>query len=356
MKTKTLWKIHSLLGLVSGLPLLVIALSGSVLVFKDDLNRILAPERVLVDPPANGEELPLEHRLGILQRELPQHEVTGWALYPEADRADFVYVVAHGTSDWLHVYQNPYTGEILSEPAATESEIMGWLLMLHYTFLAGHLGMAVCGILAVLLCLLGISGFLVYRKFWKSFFTFRWRTSWRFLCGNLHKRIGVVSAPVFLILGFTGAWWNLEHVIEEWGHHHEGEEHEPVVEKRLYATDLPLDRLAEESRATISGFQVNYVSFPWIEGLPVTFYGSFEKQSPLRSPYHSTVAFDAQTGSPLGYSRIDEASVWSQVHDAFEPLHFGTFGGLFTKLLWCILGSAPGFLALSGFVVWIKRR
>ena len=356
MKTKTLWKVHSILGLIAGLPLLVIAISGSILVFKDDLNRFLIPEHVLVDPPADPTERPLEFRLGVLQRELPQYEVTGWAFYDDVDRADFVYVVRHGTHDWLHVYQNPYTGEILSEPAATESEIMGWLLMLHYTFLAGHPGMAICGILAILLCFLGCTGFLIYRKFWKSFFTFRWRASLRLLCGNLHRRLGVVSAPVFLILGLTGAWWNIAHVIEEFGNHSDGEEHEPAMKRRLYATGLPLDRLVEAAHAIISDYQVNYISFPWMEALPVTFYGSFEEQNPFRSPYHSTVSFDAHDGSLLGHTRIDQASLWHQIYDAFEPLHFGTFGGLASRIVWCVLGLTPGLLAVSGFIIWIKRK
>ncbi|MFW6217867.1 MAG: PepSY-associated TM helix domain-containing protein [Verrucomicrobiota bacterium] len=144
MKTKTIWKLHSWLGLLAGIPLLVIALSGSLLVFKDDLNRLLIPGKVFVESRPEG-PLPMAERLAALQEGLPEHEVVGWALYDEPERSDWVYVMAHGDDEWLHVYQNPYTGEILGEPVASDSEFMGWLLELHYTFLAGHVGMAVCG-------------------------------------------------------------------------------------------------------------------------------------------------------------------------------------------------------------------
>ncbi|MFP4070056.1 MAG: PepSY-associated TM helix domain-containing protein [Opitutales bacterium] len=357
MKTKTIWKLHSWLGLLAGIPLLVIALSGSLLVFKDDLNRLLIPGKVFVESRPEG-PLPMAERLAALQEGLPEHEVVGWALYDEPERSDWVYVMAHGDDEWLHVYQNPYTGEILGEPVASDSEFMGWLLELHYTFLAGHVGMAVCGVLAILLCLLGLTGFLIYRKFWKSFFTFRWRTSLRLLGGNLHKRVGVVSAPVFLILGITGAVWNIDHVLHELEHIAEdGGDHEHYkMAERLYADELPLDAMRAASREAIPGFQVNYISFPWEPGVDITFWGSFEGQSSLRGPYHSTVAFDARSGDYLRHSRIDEASVWKQTYDAFEPLHFGTFGGLVTKVFWCVLGAAPGFLAVTGCLVWWKRR
>jgi len=355
MKTKTIWKLHSWLGLLAGIPLLVIALTGSLLVFKDEINAWLIPEKVLVEPQAT--ELPLEGRLDALQHGLPEHEVTGWAFYNEPERADFVFVMERGDNEWLHVYQNPYTGEILSEPTGTTSELMGWILELHYTLLAGHIGMAVCGILAVMLCLLGVTGFFIYRKFWKSFFSFRWRTSLRLLGCNLHKRIGVISAPVFLILGLTGAWWNIDHIVHELEHLAEGEaEHDPVMERRLYATEIPIDSMDAQARETMPDFRVRYISFPWEAGLGITFWGELVDQSPLRSPYNSTVAFDAEAGAYQSHTRITEASLWTQAYDAFTPLHFGTFGSWISRTVWCIFGAAPGVLALSGCFIWWKRR
>ncbi|MDX1679960.1 MAG: PepSY-associated TM helix domain-containing protein [Akkermansiaceae bacterium] len=356
MNTKTLWKWHAWMGLIAGLPLLVIAISGSILVFKDEIDSLLIPELMRVEVPAGADPLPLEERLAVLQRELPDHEVTGWAFYPEPDRADFVYLMEHGDSEWLHVFQNPYTGQLLSQPAASESRLTGWVLSLHYELLAGHTGLLVCGLLGVVLCLLGISGLLIYRRFWASFFTLRWRSSLRLLSGNLHKRIGLVSAPVFLILGITGAWWNLSHIVEEIQHVTSGEEHEVAMQERLYRSDLPLDELAAKTKGALPGLRINYLSFPWEPGVPLTFFGDFEDDGALRSPYHSTASFDAQTAEPLGHQHIRDASAFRQTLDTFGPLHYGTFGGLATRILWCILGSAPAFLALSGFVVWWKRR
>lgn len=357
MKIKTIWKIHSWLGLIAGIPLLVIALTGSLLVFKNELNAWLIPEQARVEPSPDG-PLSLVDRLAALQVGLPSHEVTGWSLGQGPRDADFVYVMAYGHNEWLHVYQNPYTGEILSEPAPLNAQFMEWLLDLHYTLLADHVGMAICGLLAILLCLLGVTGFYIYRKFWKNLLSFRWRTSLRQLSGNLHKRVGVLSAPILLILGVTGAWWNIDHVLHEIEHHAEEDEgHEAYkIRERLYATNLPLDNLAQQARATIPDYKINYIGFPWEPGVNIIFWGSFTGQSSLRSQHHSTVAFDANAGTYVNYSRIDDASTWKQVHDAFEPLHYGTAGGLFTRILWCVCGFAPGFLALSGCFIRWKRR
>lgn len=346
MRRKTIWRIHSWLGLVAGVPLLVIAFSGSVLVFKDELNTLLIPGRVLVEPRERA-PLSLDNRWEALREQLPDHVVVGWVLYPEPDRSDFVYVVERGDRDWRHVYQDPYTGEVLSPPARAQSELMGWILLLHYSFLGGDAGMAVSGGLAIVLCLLGGSGFYVYRNIWKSFFTFRWRTSLRLLSGNLHKRLGVVSAPVFLILGVTGAYWNINEVV----HHISGEHEEPKITGYPYGKKLPLETMREEARGKIADYRLRYIDFPREAGRPVTFYGRFAHANPFRSPYHSTVSFDPETGVPKSHSQIDEASLWRQLVDAFTPLHFGSFGGFVTRVIWCVLGAVPGFLAISGFVV-----
>lgn len=353
MKTKTIWKIHSWLGLLAGIPLVIIAFTGSVLVFKDEINAQLIPDRVIVAPTEAG-ALSLDARISALQTALPEHEVAGIAFYPQPERADFVYVIEHGTDEWLHVFQNPYTTEVLGKPRSTDSELMGWFLELHYTLLAGEIGVAICGVLAVLLCLLGITGFFIYRKFWKNLFTLRWRASARVLTGNLHKRLGVISAPVFMILGLTGAVWNLLHVFEELQHDHHDEV--PPAQHLFYNKGLSFDKMAGEAIDYIPEFNLRYLSFPWEAGRPIRYYGEFIRQSGLRSPYHSTVSFDAETGIYQAHARIDEAPVVHQIYDTFTSLHFGTFGGWVTRVFWCVLGAAPGYLALSGFFIWWKRR
>src|SRR5690606_12571874 len=75
----------------------------------------------------------------------------------------------------------------------------------------------------------------------------------------------------------------------------------------------------------------------------------------LRGPYGSTVSFDAN-GVYQSHDDLRAAGAWRQIVDAFVPLHYGTFGGLPVKLLWCIGGLTPGILAVSGFLIWRSRR
>ena len=73
--------------------------------------------------------------------------------------------------------------------------------------------------------------------------------------------------------------------------------------------------------------------------------------------------FDANDGALKEVTDIRHASLWEKIDDSFELLHFGTFGAVYgrgwdvtVKVLWSLLGLAPGILAFSGFLLWRARR
>jgi uncharacterized iron-regulated membrane protein len=351
---KRLWQFHSWLGLVAGLGLIVIGLTGSLLVFHDELEAALNPKLVTVAPAPAG-RLPASKLLISAERQLPGYSVAGW-LYrlDEPKKADLLYVRKHGSPDWLFATANQYTGEILASPRLGTETFTGWLLDLHYQLLADHTGLLIAGLLALGLFLLGLTGIYLYRDFWKNVFTFRWGRSRRILFSDIHKFVGTTSVAFNLILGFTGAWWNLTHVIGHWIEGH-GDDEKPAAAIRYYAEPLNLDALIADTAQRIPGY-LPRLSLPSDDGgWPITFHG----QAPghfLTGPYGSTVSYDAQTHVFKAAHDIRQAGLWSRIADTFTPLHYGTFGGLPVKILWCLGGLTPGILAVTGFIMWRLRR
>ncbi|MEH2143698.1 PepSY-associated TM helix domain-containing protein [Nostoc sp.] len=45
-----------------------------------------------------------------------------------------------------------------------------------------------------------------------------------------------------------------------------------------------------------------------------------------------------------------------RVFNSFEPLHYGTFGGFATRILYIFVGLAPLVLSITGFVMWWYRH
>ncbi|MBI2514014.1 MAG: PepSY domain-containing protein [Opitutae bacterium] len=350
---KRLWQLHSWLGLIAGLGLLVIGLTGSVLVFRTEVEALAHPALTHVAPAPAG-RLAFDALLASAQRQLPRHEIVGWVVSPnDPARPDLLWMIPHGSTNWHFAPLDPYRGELLGAPRDETSTVTGWLLELHTAFFADHVGLVVTGVLAVMLCLLGVSGVWIYREFWKHIFTLRWGRSARMMFSDLHKFVGITSVLFNLLLGFTGAYWNLTHVI---GEELAGAPEPPPMTRRLYGARLSLDALVADARTRVPGFRANYISLPWVPEGDATLYGAPADAGPFRSPYGSHVAYDPQTGAHKTTHDLRAAGVWAQIVDAFTPLHFGSFGGLPVKLLWCLGGLAPGALALTGFAIWWQRR
>lgn len=350
--TKRLWQIHSWMGLVAGLGLLVIGVTGSLLVFAKELETVFNPKFMRVEQ-VPSERLSLDQLLAAASRELPGYEVAGWLIrHDDPQLADVLYLIRHDTDQWRVGILDPYTGEILATPREYTATLTGWLLELHYQFFADHAGMIITAVLAVLLCGLGVTGLWLYREFWRNFIRLRWRASGRIFFSDLHKTVGISSVAFNLVLGFTGAYWNVTHVVGEWVN---DEHDQPKVVGRMYGDAISLESIVAEGEHRIPGFRANFISLPNEAGAPITLWGKVKSSNPFRGTYGSTVVFDAQNGAFKQASDIRKAGLWAQFVDMFEPVHYGNFGGLPVKILWCAGGLAPGILGVSGFLIWWKR-
>ncbi|EKE71086.1 PepSY-associated TM helix domain-containing protein [Gallaecimonas xiamenensis] len=346
---RTLWKWHGYFGLAAALPLFLIALTGSLLVFKAEIDGLLMPEVVQAAAP---ERLPLNQLVRQAQGALGDHEILGWQPAEAPGQADRIYVAKMGTYDWQKAFIDPSNGQLLSPPVSTIHYLTDWLLEFHYTFLAGPVGIAVGALVSLLFLALGVTGVILHRHFWKTFFTLRWGKSLRLFLSDLHKMLGISGAPIFLVLGFTGAWWNIDHLLHE---ALEPDHSEFKLTHRYYRSDLDFDAMLSEARQALPGFEATYIRFPDKSFPGIHLFGHQVQASSLRSLYGSIASFDDQSGQRTGLLDVTEAGVIYQFEDTFKPLHYGTFGGLVTRVLWCIVGFFPCLMALSGYLMWRKR-
>lgn len=350
---RRLFLLHSWLGLIAALGLLIIGLTGSFLVFREEIDAVWSPDKIVVAPQAEG-RLPYDELLTKVKSAFPGYVISGWSVATRPDRSDLFYMVKENTNQWVFVTANPYTGTVLTEPTSSRSTFTGWILELHYSFFADHAGLLIAGLIAVLLCLLGITGIWLYRGFWKTLFTLRWDRSLRIFFSDAHKLVGITTVVFNLILGFTGAWWNLSHLI---GHLVE-EEHEedPIITRTYQAENFSVDKALTAADAKLPGYRAGYISFPTKPEDNVMFWGRVEPLGALQGPYGSVGTIDKDTSEIKDLTDIRQAGLWAQILDSFTPLHFGTFGGLPVKILWCLGGLAPGILGVTGFLMWRLRR
>jgi uncharacterized iron-regulated membrane protein len=128
---------------------------------------------------------------------------------------------------------------------------------------------------------------------------------------------------------------------------------EPVSKVLKDRSTKPLTEILERANAVLPDAKLTYINFPASpEGV---FQTNF--QLPEEHQLHrSRVYLDRYTGKVLKVRNSRSLGLGDQVLDSFTPLHYGTFGGLFTRILYVFVGFAPLILSITGLTMWWHRR
>jgi uncharacterized iron-regulated membrane protein len=351
---KKLFKWHSVIALIALIPLMVIAITGSILVFKVELDTWLMPEHMAVTVENSASRKNLNTLIHLVESKHRDFLMGSWELFDDKSRADTAYIIEKATGHWYKLYLNQYTGESLSSPVTVVHDFTDWLLSLHYTFLLDFSGTVLGSIFAIILLFLGISGILLYRQFWKKLFTLRFGAARRIFYSDVHKFFGIISSPTLIILAITGGYYNIAAVVHEVSEHIEPH---PLLTAPLYSDNIDFQALLNKSNQDIADYRATYFTFPFEPELHLTFYGEVPTGNPLSSEYGSMVTYDRESGALMSTYDIRTAPTINVVVDTFRKLHFGYFAGLPSKVIWSFLGLTPLWLSITGFYFyWFRKR
>jgi uncharacterized iron-regulated membrane protein len=70
----------------------------------------------------------------------------------------------------------------------------------------------------------------------------------------------------------------------------------------------------------------------------------------------STVQIDRATGKVIAATKVIEPPPLFKVILPIVALHYGTFGGVATQILYVALGAIPTGLLVTGFLMWQQRQ
>ena len=354
---RTLFTIHSWFGLITGIFLLMLGLSGSLLIFKDELDRFLYPDLLTVRP--QEKTLPLDSLYKITVKQYPNLDGMAW-LNPAApyDQAyQFRLYLNDGrliSYDLGAVAINQYTGNILRQGRGDDLEVgwLEWLFQFHFSFHLGMPGAALVALFGIAMLISVFTGLIIYRKFIWRVITFKVsinRNNWRTISSYLHRTTGIWALPFNVVILFTGFWLNLFAFEKEvW-------KNEMVLTPPNTLVKASLDSMYAQALQKIPDLTPTYVYFPTQPERTFSIRGIRKGQNPLFAGGNS-VQFDGQSGQFLSQTTFEDLSLWRQIKATFYPLHIGNFGGLALKILYVIIGLTPGLLSITGFLLWWRRK
>lgn len=403
--TRKWWvAVHRYAGLTMTIFLIIVGLTGSLLAFLPELDRVLTPH--LFPPPR--QEVPLPAFVLIERAE---------ALVADTANIGGVEVSTPGSARVLvtpkiddstgkafplafnQLFFDPYTGEELGRrrvgglPNSLDN-LMPFIYELHMNLALGETGAWLLGIIAVIWtvdCFIAFyltfpmrrprceatsygpgSGRKNWGRRWLPAWKVRWKSSGYKLNFDLHRAGGLWLWPALLVFAWSSVNFNMKSVyvpVTRLLFDYPGPEATlwglPNLEKPLQhprigwrQAQLIAERLMAE-QAQRHGFSVER---------PVAMYLNRAKgfytlwvHSSLDIPYEAkggatVIAIDANTGAfkglhlPTGQHSGDTVSHW------LVKLHMARVFGMPYKIFVCTLGMIIILLSVTGLVIWSKKR
>ena len=378
MSVKTLFRWHLWLGLVSGLCMFVVGLTGALAVFAPEIDwLVIEPLRVKAE--AGAPRLDLETIVAKAQAAYPEARVGSLNV---STSPSFAHVAALAVrqgnrNQRIDVYVNPYTGAIQGERIVGTgyfSSVYQFLRQTHVRLLMGLWGRVFVGVLGVSLVLSCITGLYIYRGWIKKLFTLRLGGGWgnRPPWAEVHKFVGVWSLLFNVLIGITGAVLGIENLVNQinskWVRPAAAAKTpDPVADAARAKTaelskpvgpSLPLNALLAKAKETYPDLTPRVITMPPRPGGPLGIRGEVPgfliAQSHVRTT--NSITLNSSNAAVINQADGRTHTGWRRAYWMIDPLHFGYFGGLPTKIIWFVLGLTPSVLALTGTWMWWKRR
>ena len=202
---RALFQIHLWTGIATGFYLVAVCVTGSVLVYRNELARAATPEPLIVTP--SGTRLTDDELKVFITRAYPDHDVERIFPRRNPDMAVAVTLTRGGeTRDRLF---HPYTGEDLGNSVAWGIRLLSWTLDLHDNLLGGTTGRLVNGVGALFLIALAATGAVIWwpgaQKWRRSLIVHR-RVGWKRFIWDLHSAVGFWTLAFVVLFAVSGAY------------------------------------------------------------------------------------------------------------------------------------------------------
>jgi len=202
---KAAFQIHMWSGIGIGLYVLMISITGSILVYRNELYVAATRDPIIV--AGSGPQLTDDQLKSAATRAYPGYTISDVSRGRNLDEA--VRIALDGPTSSKRRLFNPYTGEDLGNSEPLGIWAVSKLLELHDDLLAGETGRNVNGIAAVLVLLLASTGIVVWWpgiKTWRRNLIVHRKVGWRRLTWELHSMIGFWTLGFIVLFALSGAY------------------------------------------------------------------------------------------------------------------------------------------------------
>ena len=342
------WAVHQWAGLKLSILLSFILLTGTLAVLSHEMDWLMRPAMRVAPSSVSGPvNWPAIARNAAAHS--PDYTIRSVEAPPASAFAASVMVEKPDGSN-AYLYAHPTSGVIQGEgPWVGAARVLR--NMHRHLNMPVWIGVPIVSALAFLLLVSLVTSLVVYKKWWRGFGrairTRDARTAW----GDFHRLAGVWSLWFIVVMIGTGAWYFVESTLAPAPPHPKAETAAMGLSNTALADRLETSLRA--ARAADPELHIEHVRFPGEDEGAFVFQG--QKAALLVRPRANSVWTEAESGHTVLLADGRDLSVHQRISEMADPLHFGDFGGYWTKIPWFLFGALLTALSISGTALYSLR-
>lgn len=371
---KIIGKLHLWLGLLSGIIVFIISLTGCIYVFSREFTYAFRKDILYVTPKENT--IPIDKLWENTQKQLGENTELSWvniynapdrswiflAYKPNEDENAFTYFET--LSYYKSVYVNPYTGDIL-RIYDEKTDFFNIVKMIHWSLLLSNkYGQPVVGYATLIFVCMFITGLILWwpknKAARKQRFSFKWKKgmSWKRKNYDLHNILGFYIGSVAFVISVTGLVWAFSWM----------QSLVYIAGARSFTPpDLSLAKSVytpSHTSALNQAFATSKKLYPDADGFqltPATGDSTSVIQSyiqPKEGLYYinHNLQFDKYSGKLLKERKHQDKNFGEKLITANYDIHVGAIVGIPGKIIAFTASLLCASLPVTGFMIWLGRK
>lgn len=354
MKNKKLRKlinnIHLWLGLVTGVVVFIISITGCLYVFEEEIRNFNDAAYSKISPQPKS-TVGLAQIVNAYKAETDD-KIGSIKIYPNEPGATFQVL----NSDKKAYYFNPYTAKLIN---VEQADWLNTVLELHKTLLLGKTGEFIQAWSVVIFLVMLITGLILWfphqRRLLKQSLSIKWKASVKRISFDLHQVLGFYAAVFLIVIALSGMYFafsGAKQMVELVTGTKLGKGiKNTTAEPHVFKTEAErYQGMYKQVLGEIKGSQSAVFSVR----------KSGEIRLRITYPYRwsrkqNTFFFDEATGKLLR-SKLYKNNNRADWYEATNyELHTGKLFGYAGKILWCLASLISASLPITGFIIWWKK-
>ncbi len=360
---RTWFMLHGWVSLPIWLLFSFICLTGTIAVLSHELTWITNPAARALNPDSLPAK-PVHELIAAVERTYPTAQVMGVTVYEPY----LVNSISFTDTDkpYAIAYVNQFTGEV--QQVNEGLTFIGFMRSLHawlmFPWQSGYsVGYYLVCTMALLMLASLVTGLIVYKRFWRNFFAPKLRLTQgkKTLLSDLHKLSGVWSIWFIALMSLTGLWYLVQAIF--WHADIDIEPHAPMIaaeqvplnsEEKTVARPVSLADALLLAKARYPDFQPSHIMLP--EHSRDMYHLSGSGDHIFYDQYSYNLAINPWTGEIASEMSPKTMTPLQTLTHIADPLHYGTLGGIWTKLIWFCFGLLLTGMSITGFMMWGLRN